>query len=130
MTNILKMENLTDKAESEDQVPKTKKGLLARAIELREKANFTEDKATYDITEENEETSISEGISKEYSSKGKGLLARAIELREKAKITEEEVEQLIKDAVSFARNSKLPLEKNALEGMYAVNYSGFPAKGW
>ena len=43
---------------------------------------------------------------------------------------ESEVEQMLEEAISFARDSELPLEKDALEGMYAVNYSGFPAKGW
>ncbi|MFQ5520139.1 MAG: thiamine pyrophosphate-dependent dehydrogenase E1 component subunit alpha [Candidatus Methylomirabilia bacterium] len=41
-----------------------------------------------------------------------------------------EVEALLEEAIGFARQSPLPDPEEALEGMYAVPYSGLPARGW
>jgi len=41
-----------------------------------------------------------------------------------------EVEALLEEAVAFARQSAFPAAEEALDGMYAVPYPGFPARGW
>jgi pyruvate dehydrogenase E1 component alpha subunit len=43
---------------------------------------------------------------------------------------DEEVEVLLDEAVTFARQSPLPAPEEALDGMYAVTYPGLPARGW
>jgi pyruvate dehydrogenase E1 component alpha subunit len=54
-----------------------------------------------------------------------GILSR--EEREKV---EAEVEATLDEAVAFARASKFPDPREALDGMYAVPYPGLPAMGW
>jgi TPP-dependent pyruvate/acetoin dehydrogenase alpha subunit len=44
--------------------------------------------------------------------------------------TDNEVEEVIRDAVGFARKSPLPSKKSALDYMYASKYKSIPAKGW
>ena len=41
-----------------------------------------------------------------------------------------EVEATLDEAVTFGRASKFPDASEALDGMYAVNYPGLPARGW
>ncbi len=41
-----------------------------------------------------------------------------------------EVEAVLEEAIAFARQSLFPSPEEALEGMYAVPYSGLPARGW
>jgi pyruvate dehydrogenase E1 component alpha subunit len=43
---------------------------------------------------------------------------------------DEEVDRVLEEAVSFARQSPLPAPEEALDGMYAVEYPGLPARGW
>jgi pyruvate dehydrogenase E1 component alpha subunit len=43
---------------------------------------------------------------------------------------EGEVEALLEEAITFARQSPLPAPEEALDGMYAVPYPDLPARGW
>jgi len=43
---------------------------------------------------------------------------------------DKEVEDIIQEAVEFARNSKFPEPKDALKNMYATPLEGIPHKGW
>ena len=59
------------------------------------------------------------------------------DLIEKYNCTEEElnkidkeVEDIMEEAVEFARKSKFPEPENAIKDMYATTYEGIPHKGW
>ncbi len=41
-----------------------------------------------------------------------------------------EVEAVLEEAIAFARQSSFPSPEEALDGMYAIPYSGLPARGW
>jgi pyruvate dehydrogenase E1 component alpha subunit len=58
------------------------------------------------------------------------LESEAIITRAEREKVEAEVETMLDEAVTFGRASKFPDASEALDGMYAVNYPGLPAKGW
>ncbi len=45
-------------------------------------------------------------------------------------VVDGEVEAVLEEAIAFARQSPMPPAEEALDGMYATTYPGFPAPGW
>jgi pyruvate dehydrogenase E1 component alpha subunit len=60
----------------------------------------------------------------------KKLIDNKIATEEELKKVDVLVEDLINDAVSFARASELPDPEDSLKDMYSINYDGIPQKGW
>jgi acetoin:2,6-dichlorophenolindophenol oxidoreductase subunit alpha len=60
----------------------------------------------------------------------KKLIDNQITTEEELKKIDISVEDLINDAVSFARVSELPNPEDSLKDMYSINYDDMPRKGW
>jgi pyruvate dehydrogenase E1 component alpha subunit len=57
------------------------------------------------------------------------LAQRAILSPEERAVMDESVDQLVEDAVSYARAGEWPLAAEAFQGMYVTEYPGLPARG-